>query len=99
MEEGLELREVLAYGPGEHVIDPGDIPWLEGLRMFLRGGDGGRSSTGEPGGPGQSVVTDLYKPVGPQRIRVAAGGRGVGGAEDGQDGCAIVELYGRHIQA
>jgi hypothetical protein len=94
-ESGLDLREVVVFGPGEHDFDPDE--WVEAIRVCAIGGDGGDGATGKPGGHGTQVISELYQPEGPLRFLVGRGGTGDSNVEPGQDGSVIVELWGRPV--
>lgn len=89
-------QEILTYAPPGGEFLKADYPWLQSIRACVRGGDGGAASDGSPGGPGETNCIRLTVDEIPEKltIQVARGGRGAPGAEDGEDGFVLIELYG-----
>lgn len=88
---GVQLREVITYGPGRHEFRPADYPWLKRVRVYLQGGQGGNASDGAPGQPGEFVHHERVAADLPPVVAIHVG-RG-GGGRRGDDGLVIIELY------
>lgn len=88
-------REILAYGPPGGEFRKADYPWLRAVRVCVRGGDGGAARDGSPGGLGQtrSMLVRVDEIDSVWRVAIGRGGRGAPGAENGEDGFVLLELY------
>lgn len=93
-------REILTYSPPGGEFRRADYPWLRAVRASIRGGNGGAASDGSPGGLGQtrSVLIPVDEISEVWKVVVTRGGRGAPGAEDGQDGFVMLELYDKGVE-
>ncbi len=85
-------REVLTFGPGAHTFCPSDYPWLKLVRVTGQGGAASDGTPGEPGEVGSLEVAVERLPVS-ATVRVGAGGRGAPGAQPGDPGLIVIELF------
>lgn len=90
----MNCKDILIYSSDGEFLKA-DYPWCKHIRITIQGGRGGASSDGTPGqlGESSSMLLDTANLPDHLSVVIGKGGKGAPGAQDGEDGLVIVELY------